>query len=124
MQTAADSPALGPHVRFALFFREFSGLPTPPFDLRVTDVFDRVVVVRGAVRQVGVLGEFPTKAQFPALTAEQVAEWRAQTAVSRVHGQAFVAALSVWEDGCAYVGVARMGPGPCGSCAGFGAKRA
>ncbi|GIL57336.1 hypothetical protein Vafri_12598 [Volvox africanus] len=46
---------------------EASGLPSPPYDLRLTDRFDRQIVLQNAVTKAGALGEFPGRAQFPGL---------------------------------------------------------
>ncbi|GLI67569.1 hypothetical protein VaNZ11_011796, partial [Volvox africanus] len=46
---------------------EVSGLPSPPYDLRLTDRFDRQIILQNAVTKAGALGEFPGRAQFPGL---------------------------------------------------------
>ncbi len=46
---------------------EISALPAPPYDLRVTDVYGRVIVLRRAIIRAGALGEFNGHGQFKGL---------------------------------------------------------
>ncbi|KAG2447991.1 hypothetical protein HYH02_007019 [Chlamydomonas schloesseri] len=55
---------------------EASALPSPPFDLRVTDLYGRKVLLRSVILKAGVLGEFPGHGQFPALSNATVAAFR------------------------------------------------
>ncbi|KAG2431183.1 hypothetical protein HXX76_009711 [Chlamydomonas incerta] len=55
---------------------EASALPSPPFDLRVTDLYGRKVVLKSVIQKAGVLGEFPGHSQFPPLSNATVAAFR------------------------------------------------
>ncbi|PNW73437.1 hypothetical protein CHLRE_14g631950v5 [Chlamydomonas reinhardtii] len=55
---------------------EASALPSPPFDLRVTDLYGRKVVLKSVIQKAGVLGEFPGHGQFPPLSNATVAAFR------------------------------------------------
>ncbi|GIL83357.1 hypothetical protein Vretifemale_12180 [Volvox reticuliferus] len=53
---------------------EVSGLPSPPYDLRLTDRFNRQIILPSAVTKAGALGEFPGRAQFPGLDNVTISE--------------------------------------------------
>ncbi|GFR44251.1 hypothetical protein Agub_g5453, partial [Astrephomene gubernaculifera] len=55
---------------------ELSALPSPPYDLRITDKFGRKLVLTGVIAKAGQTGEFPGGGQFPALTAATVSAYK------------------------------------------------
>ncbi|KAG2486787.1 hypothetical protein HYH03_014586 [Edaphochlamys debaryana] len=77
--TAADNATLAKQQNWRLMDNtygaewEMSALPAPPYDLRITDVFGRQVLLTRVITRAGALGEMPSQGQFAALDNATIA---------------------------------------------------